>query len=139
MAVLCSKCATPRRDKDQEHPGICVCGGFLTDELPERTETMADDRPRNDLSYDAAMHGVQAGVAMEMNAQMNDAHTPKHLRVGINSAMVNDAAMVRLLVKKGLITEEEYAEEVRLEANRELDRYEDRLRAALGNANINLR
>jgi hypothetical protein len=33
MRVVCSRgCAAPRRDKEQEHPGICVCGGFLTDE-----------------------------------------------------------------------------------------------------------
>jgi hypothetical protein len=33
MTVVCSRrCLSPRRDKDQEHPGVCVCGGYLTDE-----------------------------------------------------------------------------------------------------------
>ena len=33
MRVVCSRsCAEPRRAKEQEHPGICVCGGSLTDE-----------------------------------------------------------------------------------------------------------
>lgn len=100
-----------------------------------------DDKPRNDLDYTGAMHGVQSGVAMEMELEPSTVATvaTKHLRVGVNSAMVNDAALVRLLVKKGLITHEEYAEEVRLEANRELDRYEDLLRARLGRADVVLR
>lgn len=96
-----------------------------------------DDTPRNTLSYDAALHGVQAGAGLDLHRQYpnlsdEEVRRLKHLRVGIDSAMVNDAALVRLLVKKGLITEAEYAEEVRLEANRELDRYEDRLSAAVG-------
>ncbi len=27
----CSGCSTPTRDKEQEHPGICVCGGAIYD------------------------------------------------------------------------------------------------------------
>ena len=84
-----------------------------------------------DLPYEAAMHAVQAGVAIEI-ARGDGAADPKHLRVGINSALVNDAALVRLLVSKGLITFEEYAEEVRREACREVDRYEARISADLG-------
>lgn len=92
---------------------------------------MKNDIPRNHLSYEDALHGVQAGVAAEEGTNAK-ATSPKHLRVGINSAMVNDAALVRLLVKKGVITWEEHAEELRLEANRELDRYEDKLSAHYG-------
>lgn len=77
------------------------------------------------LTYEQAMHGVQSGVAYEM-ANGGAATEPKHLRTGINSAMVNDAALARLLIAKGIITEGEYVEEVRLEANRELLRYERR-------------
>lgn len=34
--VVCSRnCAHPRRDRDQEHPGICECGGWLTDVIRE--------------------------------------------------------------------------------------------------------
>lgn len=33
MAVVCSRgCGNPRRDPEHEHPGVCVCGGYLTDE-----------------------------------------------------------------------------------------------------------
>lgn len=79
------------------------------------------------LTYEQALHAMQTGVGFEIetNAYGNmGASTPKHLRAGVNSAMINDAALVRLLVKKGLFTEEEYMEEVRLEANREVLRYE---------------
>lgn len=84
-----------------------------------------DDKPKNDLTYEEAMHGVQTGIAFDINAGSNIA-TPKHLRVGVDSLFINDAALARLLVKKGIITHEEYTEEIRLEANRELDRYESR-------------
>lgn len=55
--IVCSKaCAIPTRDPTQEHPGICVCGGYLTDEVvpPDGTaaalkalvERMRSDRAR---------------------------------------------------------------------------------------------
>jgi len=76
------------------------------------------------LGYLEAMHGVQSGVAYDIaNGGQNT--TPKHLRVGINSAMVDTAAMAWLLVKKGIIKPEEYAEAVRLFANNELAAYEE--------------
>lgn len=82
------------------------------------------------LPYEAAMHGVQTGIAYKIEMAPDEAGaSPKHLRVGIDSAMVSDAALVRLLVKKGLITHEEYMEELTLEANRELERYEEWFRA----------
>jgi hypothetical protein len=32
LRVVCSNgCAFPQRDPDQEHPGVCICGGYLTD------------------------------------------------------------------------------------------------------------
>lgn len=31
MLVCSQSCARPERDKSQEHPGVCVCGGYLTD------------------------------------------------------------------------------------------------------------
>lgn len=77
------------------------------------------------LSYMTAMHGVQSGIAHEMGKGSNLAE-PKHLRVGIDSAMVNDAAVARLLIDKGIFTVAEYEEAVRREANREVQRYEGR-------------
>jgi len=56
----------------------------------------------------AAQHAMQSGVAHELH--INDAASPKHLRVGVNSAIVQDSALALLLISKGVITEEEYWE-----------------------------
>lgn len=76
--------------------------------------------------YAAAAHAMQTGVATE-HARGGTDGTAKHLRVGVNSALVNDAALVRLLVAKGLITMEEYLREVADQMEREVKRYEERL------------
>jgi len=77
--------------------------------------------------YLDAVHGMQTGVATI--AGMGDAKDlePKHLRVGVNSAMCNQAALVRLLIAKGLITLTEYQKELADEMERERERYELRV------------
>lgn len=57
--------------------------------------------------YAAAAHAMQTGVAMQMNFDPSET-TPKHLRVGVNSAMVEHGALVKILLDKGLLTEDEY-------------------------------
>jgi hypothetical protein len=76
--------------------------------------------------YAAAMHGVQSAIAYEISAKKNEAHSPKHLRTGVNSAMVNAEAIATLLITKGIITELEYVEALADAAERELARYEER-------------
>lgn len=76
--------------------------------------------------YELLTHAMQTGVAYEIGLP-SDASSPKHLRVGVNSAMVNDAAMTRLLVEKGIITELEYLRAIRDEMKREVKRYEELL------------
>lgn len=75
-------------------------------------------------------HAMQTGVAFEQQHGSADG-TPKHLRVGINSIAVNDAALVRLLMEKGLFTETEYWRAVVEEMQREVDRYTQRINAKL--------
>ena len=77
------------------------------------------------LTYEQALHGMQSGVAYEHSNGSPDG-SPKHLRVGINSAQVNNAALARLLIDKGIITMDEYVEAVRVEMVHELERYEAR-------------
>lgn len=77
-----------------------------------------------------ASHAVQTGVAME-HAMGSKDQEPKHLRVGINSALCDQAGLVRLLVEKNLITEEEYLKAIADEMEREKKRYEDRLGVTL--------
>lgn len=78
------------------------------------------------LSYLDALHGMQSGVAHEMGSGECKDTQPKQLRVGVNSAMVEHSALVLLLIKKGVITEAEYLEELRLAMNNELALYEAR-------------
>jgi len=73
--------------------------------------------------YLDAAHGMQSGVATMM-ARGDSQTDPKHLRVGINAAMCDHAALVRLLIAKGLFTQAEYTKELADEMERERDRYE---------------
>ena len=77
------------------------------------------------LTYDQALHAVQSGVAFEHSKGSHDG-TPKHLRVGVNSAQCGVSAIARLLIEKGIITLEEHDEAQRREMNEEVARYEDR-------------
>lgn len=81
------------------------------------------DEPKTDLTYLEALHAIQTGIAYSLGRGGHEGD-PKHLRTGIDSALVNDAALARLLVKKGVFTLDEYTEEIRLEACREVDRRE---------------
>ena len=81
--------------------------------------------------YRAALHAVQTGVRTLI--EMGDTlATPKHLRVGLDSAQVNDAALVRLLVRKGIITDREYLEAIVAQAEEEKASYEARLSEKTG-------
>lgn len=59
--------------------------------------------------YTAAAHAMQSGVAFKMGHDPHET-SPKHLRVGVNSAMSDSSALAMLLMAKGLITEEEYVQ-----------------------------
>lgn len=76
--------------------------------------------------YLAAAQAMQAGVAIEHADGSNDG-SPKHLRVGVNSALVCCAAIGRLLIDKGLITFEEYEAAQADEMEAEQARHEQRL------------
>lgn len=83
--------------------------------------------------YMAAAHAVQAGVAMEMNddppTNSGSPVSPKMLRTGINMAMVEHGALVRVLIAKGLFTEAEYFAELVKGVEDEQRQYEERLSA----------
>jgi hypothetical protein len=64
-------------------------------------------------------------------------HTsPKHLRVGVNAAMSDHGALVRLLIQKGIITHEEYSTAIADAMENEVQSYKDDL--GLG-PNVDLR
>lgn len=81
--------------------------------------------------YEAGLHGMQAGVALdEVHDPVN--LTPKHLRVGVNSALVDSAALARCLIAKGLISELEYFATLADLAEIERKTYEDKYSARFG-------
>jgi hypothetical protein len=89
---------------------------------------MNDDQHRR---YLAATHAVQSGVAATLHRDPRGG-TPKHLRVGIDTAKAEHAALVRLLIAKGLFTEAEYIEAIIAGVEAEKAAYEERLSAIYG-------
>jgi len=77
-------------------------------------------------TYEEAMHAMQSGVALDHSRGSNDG-SPKHLRVGINSCLSDQAALARLLIAKGVITEAEYFAAILEGAELEVANYEQRL------------
>jgi len=86
--------------------------------------------------YKALLHAMQTGVAYVM-AKDGGETTPKHLRVGINAAMVEHAALANILIKKGIISEEEYVDQLIIELEREVESYK-RMLSNLYGANIDI-
>lgn len=91
-------------------------------------EKIAEARAR----YHKALHAMQSGVNAEMQLGIAKDTTPKHLRVGVNSAMIESAALALLLIEKGVITELEYFRALAKAAEREQASYEKSLSAATG-------
>lgn len=60
---------------------------------------------------------------MEMNFN-SDPTSPKHLRVGVNTSKVDQSALVKLLINKGIFTEIEYEEALADAMEAEKRRYE---------------
>lgn len=81
--------------------------------------------------YTAAMHAVQSGVAAE-HADGSQDGTPKHLRVGINSAMIGQAALARLLIDAGVFTLDQWEAALADQAEAEVALYEQRLSGRRG-------
>lgn len=71
-------------------------------------------------TYAELLHAMQSGV--EFLEDKKD-QTPKQLRVGVNSAMVNDSGLVDLLIEKGIITMDEYETAIKRAAVEEILRY----------------
>lgn len=87
--------------------------------------------------YQAAAHKMQTGVALEMHdPERKSATEPKHLRVGINSAMVEGSALGLALMRKGVLTPAEYFSALVTKMEDEAADYERR--AQRGGVNIRL-
>lgn len=74
-------------------------------------------------------HRVQSAVAYlqshsERTGERYTEIEPKHLRIGVNSAMIEASAMGRLLMSKGIITSAEYYDSVILVWREEVASYQ---------------
>ena len=86
------------------------------------SETLEEAQAR----YSAAAHAMQTAVAVKMQHDTKETQ-PKHLRVGINSALVNAGGLVTLLMDKGIITREEYYSAMADAMERESEQYRQEL------------
>jgi hypothetical protein len=91
--------------------------------------------------YMAALHKMQSGVAAliahaELDGTPFKQTDPKHLRVGINSAFIDSAALAVLLLEKGIFTEAEHAEALAKVAEREAELYQKEVQALYPNKKI---
>jgi hypothetical protein len=93
---------------------------------PTNTPDPVHMTPDQQQRYMHHLHRMQAGVALQQGIDPTDG-APKHLRVGINSAHISHAALVRVLVARGLISNDEYVEALIQQTQEEADSYEERL------------
>jgi len=85
------------------------------------------------LSYEVALHGVQSAVKFELGQQSRSGFDiVKHLRVGLDARAADAQGLVELLIGKGIITESDYLEAIRLSMNEELARYTQHCRETYG-------
>lgn len=74
--------------------------------------------------YNELAHAMQSGIEYGKN-EFEREH--KHLRVGINTAHSDHAALVSILIKKGIITQDEYMDALNEFMEKEVQRYEKEL------------
>lgn len=88
---------------------------------------MTDDQAKKEEAfarYTAAAHGMQSGVAFMMERGDGKETEPKHLRVGVNSTLVDHGALVQLLLDKGVISDVEFFEALATKMEADLESYE---------------
>lgn len=69
---------------------------------------------------------VQTGVATLQQHGLSNETEPKHLRVGVNSALLDSAAIAELLMSKGIFTLDELYVVLARKTREEADKYEAR-------------
>lgn len=85
--------------------------------------------------YMQLMHDMQTGVKFikEHTGDTDESATgSKHLRVGVNSALVSNAALAVTLIEAGVITYEALRDNEIMMLRREVDQYTNEIREILG-------
>lgn len=83
--------------------------------------------------YRAACHAMQSGVAFTVERDPADT-TPKHLRVGVNSAMVETSVLAHLLIGRGIFSTEDHLMALVEAMEAEVKLYEARIKQVTGAA-----
>jgi len=95
---------------------------------------MFDDKKREE--YLALVHGMQTGVEYQKEFDSKETN-PKHLRTGVNSALVETGVLAELLIKAGVFSAAEYQDALIKGMKKEVERYQnaiqDNLEARTGN------
>lgn len=79
-----------------------------------------DPRVHRD-KYLGLAHQIQTAIAAELEVDPSSG-TPKHLRVGVNMAMCDIAALVDLMIEKGVCTQQEFSDKQLYYMAKERDR-----------------
>ena len=79
--------------------------------------------------YKELSHAMQTGV--ELSKEKGD-QEPKHLRVGINVALADQSSLAYLLIRKGVITNEEFLQAIVEGMELEVESYRARIASETG-------
>jgi hypothetical protein len=90
--------------------------------------------------YKRLMHAIQTGIGMQISIDNSGAdvnldpnlRAHKHLRTGIDGSKADFGALARLLIAKGVITEQEYFEALLDGLRREKEMHESELSEHFG-------
>src|SRR5207248_3069740 len=105
LSVVCPVCkALPDETCDDGLRRWRWLADDMTDDEQARLERLLEEHAN--LS-----HALQSGVRWEHERGSDDG-SPKHLRTGVNIALRDHSSLVNLLVRKGIITDLEYAEAI---------------------------
>ena len=77
--------------------------------------------------YNELQHAMQAGIEVGSKELL-----PKHLRVGINTALSDHSSLVKLLFKKGIISDDEYLDTIIEGMQKEVEEYEQKIKKRTG-------
>lgn len=115
----------------------------MTDKEPYEGLSDEDRLVEKRALYAHLCHAMQSGVKTDIGTwkptpgDTEHGTSVTHLRVGVNSAHCDHSALVKILIDKGIITEEEYFDAAIFTMVEEVKDYERKLSKRL-NTDINL-